>query len=101
MNLAGNMKNSSEIGPYGGIGFGRTTKQGFGISLDLGVGYLGEGKISFTSASCTQANGQACPNQSQFQSDVQAEAAKANKEIASYVKWHPIISLGFHYGLAK
>lgn len=100
VNLVGNMKNSSEIGPYAGIGFGRSTKSGFGVSLDLGVGYLGEGKITFTSATCTQSNGQACPN-AQFQSDVQAETAKVNNDIASYVKWHPLLSLSFHYGFSR
>ncbi len=99
--LVGNMKNSSEIGPYGGIGFGRTTKRGFGASLDLGVGKLGEGKIAFTSATCTASNGQPCGNQSQFQSDVQAETAKVNKDIGSYAKWHPIVSLSFHHGFSK
>lgn len=101
VNLAGNMKNESEIGPYGGFGFGRMTKKGFGVSLDLGVAYLGEGKINLTSATCTSSTGQPCPNQSQFQADVQAEAAKANKDIAAHVKWHPIVSLAFHYGFGK
>lgn len=96
--LAGNMKNDSEIGPYGVLGFGRTTKQGLGFTLDLGTGYMGTGKITLTSSSCTLSGGGACPNQSQFQSDVAAEQKKMNDSIASYVKWHPIISLSVHYG---
>ncbi|MDO8500284.1 MAG: hypothetical protein Q7S20_00395 [Gemmatimonadaceae bacterium] len=99
--VVGNMKNEREIGPFLGLGFGRMTKRGFGMSFDLGVAQLGEGKINFTSATCTASNGQPCPNQSQFQADVQQDAADANKEIATYLKWHPIISLAFHYGFGK
>ena len=96
--LAGNMKNDSEIGPYGLIGFGRTNSSGLGFSLDLGTGYMGAGQINLTSSSCTLSNGSPCPNQSQFQADVAAEQKKMNDSIASYVKWHPIVSLSIHYG---
>jgi hypothetical protein len=99
--LVGNMKNDSEIGPYGLIGFGRTNGRGLGFSLDLGTGYMGEGQINLTSSSCTLSSGQPCPNQSQFQADVAAEQKKMNDSIASYVKWHPIISLSLHYGFGQ
>jgi hypothetical protein len=101
VNLAGNMKNDSEIGPYATLGFGKVTKKGLGFSLDLGTGYMGAGKITLTSSSCTLSSGQPCPNQSQFQSDVAAEQKKMNDSIASYVKWHPIISLSIHYGFGQ
>lgn len=99
--LAGNMKNDSEIGPYATIGFGKTITPGLGFSLDLGTGYMGAGQINLTSSSCTLSNGSPCPNQSQFQSDVAAEQKKMNDSIASYVKWHPIISLSLHYGFSN
>ncbi len=96
--LVGNVKNTTEIGPYAGLGFGRMTKKGFGVSFDLGVATLGDGKLSFTQATCTASNGQPCPNQSQFQSDVNTEAAKASNDFGKYLKWHPILSLSLHYG---
>jgi hypothetical protein len=101
VNLAGNMKNESEIGPYATLGFGRTNKKGLGFSLDLGTGYMGAGKINLTSSSCTLSNGQPCPNQSQLEADVAAEQKKMNDSIASYVKWHPIVSLSIHYGFGQ
>jgi hypothetical protein len=99
--IVGNMKNDREIGPYASLGFGRMTKRGLGLSLDLGVAQLGEGKFNFTSATCTASNGSPCPNQAQFQSDVKADADKATKEGAPYLKWHPIISLSLHYGIGN
>lgn len=101
VSLTGNVKNDREIGPYLGIGFGKMTKRGFGVSFDLGAGMLGEGKVNLTSATCTLSSGSPCPNQSQFQSDVQAEAKKMTDDIGSYVKWHPIASLSFHYGFGQ
>lgn len=99
--LEGFLKNEKETGPYGSLGFGRMTKRGFGVSFDLGVAQLGDGKVQFTKATCTGSNGQPCPNQAQFQAAVQREAAKASDDVGTYFKWHPILSLSLHYGFGR
>ena len=99
IHLVGAMKNEKETGPYAAIGFGHTSSKGLGIGLDLGMAQLGDGAITFDAnqSTCT-ANGQNC-NDAQFKSDVQAEANKANNDIGTFLKWHPILSLSLHYGL--
>ena len=97
IDLVGDMTNANETAPYAAIGFGRTSKRGFGISLDLGAASMGEGTVNFTSTSCTLSTGQSCKN-AQFDADVQAEEAKINDDIGGFLKLHPILSLSLHYG---
>jgi len=96
VDIAGEMTNAHETAPYASLGFGRTTKSGIGISLDLGAASMGDGTITLTKKNCTTTAG-ACP--SSFSADADAEAAKASADLSGFLKVHPIISLGLHFGL--
>lgn len=98
INLVGDMTNQHETAPYGAIGFGRTAKSGLGISLDLGAAAMGDGAVTFRTATCTLSNGTSCAN-AQFNSDVKAEETKINGDIGGFLKLHPIINLSLHLGL--
>lgn len=97
VSIAGNMTNKNETAPYLGLGFGRTSKKGFGITLDLGAAQMGDGTLNITQKSCTSTAPGGCP--SSFNSDVETERQKVQNDIGTFLKWHPILSLGLHVGL--
>ncbi|MGQ0815304.1 MAG: hypothetical protein ACT4O1_12735 [Gemmatimonadota bacterium] len=96
--LNGTLENERETAPYAAIGFGKTFRRGFGLFIDLGAANMGEANIELT-GTCQLDNGQACPNQAQFQQDLEAEERQAEEDAGGVLKWHPIIQLGFRLGL--
>lgn len=107
IHLAGFLSNAKETAPYASIGFGRTTSRGIGLFLDLGAAQMGDPSITFTTATCTVTSGpgagQPCPNQNgkTFQQSAQEEADKAEADVGTYLKWHPILQIGLKIGLGK
>lgn len=95
--IVGEMNNEKETAPYVGLGFGRTSKKGFGLTLDLGAAQMGEGKLTITQKSCTTNAPGGCP--ASFNNDVETERQKVQNDIGGFLKWHPIISIGLHIGL--
>lgn len=99
--LNGSLSNERETAPYFGIGFGRIASSGLGLYLDLGAAAMGEADVQMT-GSCVVTSGPGagspCPNQAQFNADVQAEAQKAEDDAGSYLKWHPILQIGLKLG---
>ena len=98
VNAAGTVANKKETNGFVGLGFGRTSKRGLGISLDLGVAFTGDATVDITSASCTGT----CPHQPTA-SEIAAEETKISADIndKQYAKYHPIASLSLHYGIGK
>lgn len=99
VHIVGDMTNAHETAPYGGIGFGKTSKSGLGISFDLGVASMGEGTINVTQKSCTTTAPGGCP--SSFNTDVNTEVQKVQDDIGGFLKLHPILSLSLHFGFGK
>lgn len=94
--ITGNMTNDKETGPYGLIGFGRTSKSGFGISLDVGAAALGEGQVEITDWTC-QSGTTNCKS-TISQADIDAEEQKIEDDFGTFFKIHPILSLSVHIG---
>lgn len=79
---------------YAGIGFsgrGRVS-----LLFDLGVGFTGKPRVDLVGT--TSLTGAA---KTQFDADVQSELAQIRTEIdgKSYLKYHPVLSLGLRIGL--
>lgn len=91
--LTGAVKANSTA-PFAGIGFGRHVANGMGLTLDLGVAFRGESKVTL------QATGNAT-NRPEFQAELEKERAQAEEDIneRSYTKLFPILSLGLRFGL--
>ena len=89
------LTNERQTAPYVSLGFGRASGRGMGFFMDLGGAFMGEGDIELT-GQCDS-----CPpsQQASFQSSVQAEEEQAEADIREYVKIHPILQLGFRFGL--
>lgn len=97
VNIVGEMTNEKETAPYAGIGFGRTSKRGFGLTLDLGAALMGDGTLTITQSSCKLSNGSNCPGN--FSSDVEVQRQKVQDDFGGYLKYHPILSVGLKMGL--
>lgn len=98
LNIQGSLTNEKETAPYASIGFGRATGRGFGLFVDLGAAFVGEGRIDLAGTCTETSTGQACPG---FDADLQAEEAEANArldEFGSFVKVHPILQVGLRVG---
>jgi hypothetical protein len=86
---------SSDRVPYALIGFGRHTASGFGLFLDLGVGFLGEPDIRLDAR-----GGSLDPNSNaQFRQALDDEAAEFEADVGTYLKLWPILSIGVRLGL--
>ena len=95
VDLDGTLTNQRQTAPYVALGFGRATGRGFGLFMDLGAAFMGEGDIELN-GTC-----QACPpsQQATFQSSLQAEEEEAEADLKEYIKIHPILQIGFRFGL--
>jgi hypothetical protein len=84
--LSGILETSSAA-PFLGIGFGRHTSPGFGITVDLGVAYSSEASIEF------EADGP-IRNVPGFLEDLEREEQNFNDEAGGAIKFWPIVSVG-------
>jgi hypothetical protein len=80
--------------PYAGIGFSGQGRVSF--LFDLGVGFTGTPRANLTGT--TNLTGQA---KAQFDADILSEQVQLRADIAdkSYLKYHPVLSLGLKIGL--
>jgi hypothetical protein len=74
------------------IGFGRHTKKGLGLFLDLGVAFLGDPSVQLS------ATGPAASS-AQFQTQLDNEAAKIQNKAGTYLKYWPIADIGIKLGI--
>jgi hypothetical protein len=92
--VKGTLKSKSSA-PYALIGFGKHTKTGIGLFLDLGVAMLGDPKVSLEA---TKGNPTVI-NSATFQSRLRTEETKIENDVGSYLKLWPILNLGIKFGI--
>jgi len=79
-------------GPFVGVGFGRHTARGFGLSLDLGVAFLGSGRVEITgSENLLQLPG--------LQAEIDGVAREVEEQAGRYIELWPVLSVGFKLAL--
>jgi hypothetical protein len=73
--------------PFAGIGFGRHTRAGFGLSMEFGVAFVGDPDVELeASGPVTSVPG--------FQEDLQREADYLKEDLGGILKFWPIVSIG-------
>ena len=92
------VRNANQTAPYLMAGFGRTTKPGIGVFVDLGVAFIGQADIQL-SGTCTLSSGSPCPGN--FESDLEAEEADAEEDIGKYLEMLPILQVGVRIGVGR
>lgn len=80
------------MAPYVNIGFGRTTRRGVGLFLDLGAAFLPEQSVALTASG-------AAANDPQFQEDLERQRQQSEDDANTYLRVLPIISIGLRFGL--
>jgi len=73
--------------PFVGIGFGRHTSGGFGVTFDLGVAFVGEPDVILTATG-------SLANEPEIVESLQEEAEIIEEELGHYYKYWPILSIG-------
>lgn len=80
--------------PYILIGFGRHTAPGFGLFIDLGVAFLGDPDVRLDTEGGTLSS-----DVDPLRSSLDQEAANFEDDMRTYLRYWPILSLGFRVGL--
>jgi hypothetical protein len=84
--LTGRLETKSTA-PFAGIGFGRHTRAGFGLSMEFGVAFVGDPQVILEAEGpITEVAG--------FQEDLQREADNIEEDFGGYLKYWPIVSIG-------
>lgn len=86
---------SAKQAPYALIGFGKHTRTGIGLFLDLGVAMLGEPDIALEA---TKGN-PTIINSAQFQQRLRTEEQNIKDDVGQYLKFWPIINIGIRFGI--
>ncbi len=81
--------------PYVLIGFGRHTKSGIDLFLDLGVAFLGDPSVKLEA---TKGNSTVI-NSSAFQQQLRDEETKIQNDVGTYLKYWPIADIGIKLGV--
>ena len=92
--VKGTLKSKSSA-PYALIGFGKHTKTGIGLFLDVGVAMLGDPQVSLEA---TKGNPTVI-NSATFQSRLRTEEQNIEDDVGTYLKYWPIINLGIKIGV--
>ncbi len=85
---------SKSSAPYVLIGFGKHTKSGIGLFLDLGVAMLGDPEVSLTATGDPAVVGSAT-----FQTRLRQEEQTIEDDFGSYLKLWPILNIGIKLGV--
>jgi Spy/CpxP family protein refolding chaperone len=86
---------TKQVAPYAGIGLGRHAASGFGLTLDLGVAFLGENDLHLVAPSTSLPPAQ----QAQFEADLEKERVSVQDDLRKYTKLLPMLSIGLRIGL--
>jgi len=87
---------TSDAAPFVGIGFGKHFGRGLGVTLDLGVAFLGDPDLQFSATGpCTQ--NASC--NAELQAALDREEAAVQDDLDRYARYYPIVNLGFKVGL--
>jgi hypothetical protein len=79
--------------PYLSLGFGRHDSPGFGLSLDLGVAFLGKPEFTLTAEDGTLVGDPA------FEANLRAEEVNLENDAGPLLQYWPILSLGLRLGI--
>lgn len=91
--LAGSVVQGTS-GPFVGIGFGKHTRGGFGLFLDLGVAFLGSSSVEISaSEELLQVPG--------LQAEIERVEREAEAEAGDYLELWPVLSLGFKIAVGR
>ncbi|GMV04003.1 MAG: hypothetical protein AMXMBFR53_02840 [Gemmatimonadota bacterium] len=81
--------------PYVLLGFGKHTRSGIGLFLDLGVAFMGDPEIALTAT-----GNSTVINSAEFQSRLRTEEQSLNDDLPTWAKkYWPIINIGVKFGL--
>jgi hypothetical protein len=80
--------------PYALIGFGKHTSPGFGLFIDLGVGFLGEPDFQLDAVGGSL-NSQSGP----LRSALDTEEQEFEDDAGAYLKFWPILNIGLRIGV--
>jgi hypothetical protein len=84
---------SKDSAPYVLIGFGKHTASGIGLSLDVGLAFLGDPDVTL------DAQGGAFSDQAQLQEALDQEARNYEDDMRTYLRYWPILNLGLRIGV--
>lgn len=87
---------SKSSAPYALIGFGRHTKSGIGLFLDLGVALMGDPDVELSAT-----GNPTVINSTEFQSRLAAEEQNIKDDAGTYLKYWPILNLGLKVGIGS
>lgn len=97
---------TSNAAPFVGIGLGRHTGAGFGLTLDLGVAFMGEPTLAlvapdFKPAICNnaQAQAQCTAERNKLNGDIEKQRVNVEDDLKKYAKLFPMLKIGFRFGL--
>jgi len=80
---------SARQAPYALIGFGKHTRSGFGLALDIGAAFLRNTRVTL------DAEGGTLAQDPDFRSRLETEARNFEDDLPRYLEIWPILSLGF------
>lgn len=86
---------SKSSAPYALIGFGKHTKTGIGLFLDLGVAMLGDPEVKLEA---TKGNPTVI-NSATFQNRLRQEEQSIEDDVGTYLKYWPILNIGIRFGV--
>ena len=78
----------AKVAPFAGIGFGKHTAGGFGFFLDLGVAFTENPEVVMAATG-------AVAEVPGILDDIQDEADNIEEDLGSYLKYWPMVSIGF------
>ena len=83
---------SKDQAPYVLIGFGKHTKSGIGLFLDLGAAFIGEPTVSLTASGPVA-------NEASVQAELRKQETNIENDLGTYLKVWPIINIGLKIGV--
>jgi hypothetical protein len=86
--LAGTVESRSAA-PFAGLGFGRYGDGRVGVTLDLGVAFMGENDLILNAAGPISGD-------ATFQQELEKERASVEEDLRKYTRLLPVLNLGLH-----
>jgi len=91
--LEGALKSKSAA-PFLGLGFGRYGSASVGITLDLGVAFMGENDLELAATGPFR-------NDPTFQQELEKERASVEADLRKYTRLYPVLNLGLHVAVLR
>lgn len=84
---------SKDSAPYVLMGFGKHTASGIGLSLDVGLAFLGDPEVTLDS------DGGTLSDEPIMRSSLDQEAQEFEDDMRTYLRYWPILNLGLRIGV--